>query len=96
MGAGFWISRYLLASAILFIILTVVEYSKGTTSQADILSALAWALVAVGHLHRLEILALPQSHGVRHVQRRHGQQAENQVLIENGQLHGSGHGHLAS
>ena len=46
MGAGFWISRYLLASGILFIILTVVEYSKGTTSQADILSALAWSLVA--------------------------------------------------
>lgn len=46
MGAGFWISRYLLASGILFIILTVVEYSKGTTSEADILSALAWSLVA--------------------------------------------------
>ena len=46
MGAGFWISRYLLASSILFIILTVVEYSKGTTSNADILSALAWSLVA--------------------------------------------------
>lgn len=46
MGAGFWISRYLLASGILFIILTVVEYSKGSTSKADILSALAWSLVA--------------------------------------------------
>lgn len=46
MGAGFWISRYLLASGILFIILVVVEFSKGTTSQADILSALAWSLVA--------------------------------------------------
>ncbi|OYO28651.1 hypothetical protein [Janthinobacterium sp. PC23-8] len=46
MGAGFWISRYLLASGILFIILTVVEYSKGTTSSADILSALAWSLIA--------------------------------------------------
>ena len=46
MGAGFWISRYLLASSILFIILAVVEYSKGTTTRADILSALAWSLVA--------------------------------------------------
>jgi hypothetical protein len=46
MGAGFWISRYLLASGILFIILVVVEYSKGSTSGADILSALAWSLVA--------------------------------------------------
>jgi len=46
MGAGFWISRYLLASGILFIILVVVEFSKGTTSQADVLSALAWSLLA--------------------------------------------------
>lgn len=46
MGAGFWISRYVLASGILFIILVIVEFSKGTTSQADILSALAWSLVA--------------------------------------------------
>ncbi|WP_300757225.1 hypothetical protein [Janthinobacterium sp.] len=46
MGAGYWISRYLLASGILFIILAVVEYSKGTTTQTDILSALAWSLVA--------------------------------------------------
>jgi len=46
MGAGYWISRYLLASGILFIILAVVEYSKGTPTQTDILSALAWSLVA--------------------------------------------------
>ncbi|MGK5079938.1 hypothetical protein [Janthinobacterium sp. HLX7-2] len=46
MGAGYWISRYLLASTILFIILTVVEYSKGTPGQEQILSALAWSLVA--------------------------------------------------
>ncbi|MBG6220058.1 MULTISPECIES: hypothetical protein [unclassified Janthinobacterium] len=46
MGAGFWISRYLLASSILFIILMLVEYSKGATSGADILSTLAWSLVA--------------------------------------------------
>lgn len=46
MGAGYWISRYLLASGILFIILAVVEYSKGTTTQTDILSALAWSLIA--------------------------------------------------
>ena len=46
MGAGFWISRYLLASGILFIILVVVEFSNGTTSQADVLSALAWSLLA--------------------------------------------------
>jgi heme/copper-type cytochrome/quinol oxidase subunit 3 len=46
MGAGFWISRYLLASSILFIILAVVEYSKGSANQASLLSALAWSLVA--------------------------------------------------
>lgn len=46
MGAGFWITRYLLASGILFIILALVEVSKGATSRNDILSALAWALVA--------------------------------------------------
>lgn len=46
MGAGFWISRYLLASSILFIILAVVEYSKGEPSKESILSALAWSLVA--------------------------------------------------
>ena len=46
MDAGFWISRYLLASSILFIILTVVDYSKGNVSKASLLGALAWSLVA--------------------------------------------------
>ncbi|MGK5040679.1 hypothetical protein ACQ4WQ_10065 [Janthinobacterium sp. GB1R12] len=46
MGAGFWISRYLLASSILFTILTVVDYSKGNTSMTTLLGALAWSLVA--------------------------------------------------
>lgn len=46
MGAGFWISRYLLASSILFIILTVVDYSKGNTNLTTLLGALAWSLVA--------------------------------------------------
>ena len=46
MGAGFWISRYLLASSILFIILTVVDYSKGNVGKASLLGALAWSLVA--------------------------------------------------
>ncbi|KQX01297.1 hypothetical protein ASC94_01220 [Massilia sp. Root418] len=46
MGAAFWIKRYLLAAVPLFAILAGVEYVKGTTSQADILSAGAWAAVA--------------------------------------------------
>jgi hypothetical protein len=46
MGAAFWIKRYLLAAVPLFAILAGVEYVKGTTSQADILSAGVWAAVA--------------------------------------------------
>ncbi|CDG83009.1 hypothetical protein [Janthinobacterium agaricidamnosum] len=45
-GMGYWITRYLLASGILFIILALVELSKGTPSTIDLLSALAWSLVA--------------------------------------------------
>ncbi|WP_107869123.1 hypothetical protein [Pseudoduganella sp. UC29_71] len=46
MGAAFWIKRYLLAAVPLFAILAIVEYVKGTTTQADILSAAAWAAIA--------------------------------------------------
>ena len=46
MGAMYWITRYLLASGILFGILVTVELTKDKTSTADVLSALAWALVA--------------------------------------------------
>lgn len=46
MGVLFWITRYALASGILFAILVAVEFSKGTTGTADILSALAWSLVS--------------------------------------------------
>ena len=48
MGAAYWIKRYLLAAVPLFAILAGVEYAKGTATQADILSALAWAVVAAG------------------------------------------------
>ena len=46
MGAMYWISRYLLASGVLFAILAGVEFTKGTPSRADILSSLAWAVMA--------------------------------------------------
>ncbi|CAN7313493.1 hypothetical protein LJR289_001599 [Pseudoduganella sp. LjRoot289] len=48
MGAAYWIKRYLLAAVPLFAILAGVEYAKGTPTQADILSAAAWAVVAAG------------------------------------------------
>lgn len=46
MNAMYWIIRYLLASGILFLILTVVEFSKGTPSTNDLLGTLAWSLAA--------------------------------------------------
>ncbi len=46
MGAMYWISRYLLASGVLFSILAGVEFTKGNPSGADILGALAWAVIA--------------------------------------------------
>jgi hypothetical protein len=46
MGAAHWIKRYLLAALPLFGILTLAEYVKGSTTQADILSAAAWAALA--------------------------------------------------
>jgi len=46
MGAAFWIKRFLQAAVPLFAILVAVEMVKGTTTQADILSAGAWAVVA--------------------------------------------------
>ena len=46
MGAMYWVSRYVLASTVLFAILAGVEFSKGSSSTNDILGALAWALLA--------------------------------------------------
>jgi hypothetical protein len=46
MGVLFWIKRYLMAALPLFLILAAVEWFKGTTTQDDYLSALAWALIA--------------------------------------------------
>ena len=48
MGALFWIKRYFQAAVPLFLILAAVEWFKGTTTQDDYLSALAWALIAAG------------------------------------------------
>ncbi len=48
MGALFWIKRYLLAAVPLFLILAAVEWFKGSTANADYLSAAAWALIAAG------------------------------------------------
>lgn len=46
MNAMYWIIRYLLASGILFLILTVVEFSKGTPGANELLGTLAWSLAA--------------------------------------------------
>jgi len=46
MGAAFWIKRYLLAAVPLFAILAVIEYSKGSATTTDYVSAAAWAAVA--------------------------------------------------
>lgn len=46
MHLAYWIVRYLLAAGILSAILVVVEYGKGTPTTADLLSAVAWAMLA--------------------------------------------------
>lgn len=46
MGIAYWIKSYLLAAGPLFLILAGVEFVKGSSSGADFLGALAWAMVA--------------------------------------------------
>lgn len=48
MGATFWIKRYLQAAVPLFVILSAVEWFKGSTAREDYLSAGAWALITAG------------------------------------------------
>jgi hypothetical protein len=46
MHLAYWIVRYLLAAGILSAILVVVEYGKGTPTTADLIGAVAWAMLA--------------------------------------------------
>jgi len=48
MGAAFWIKRYFLAAVPLFAILAGWEWIKGTTTNADIISAAVWSALAAG------------------------------------------------
>ena len=46
MNIAYWITRYLLASGILFLILFLVDLSKGATTRNEVLLTLAWSLAA--------------------------------------------------
>ncbi len=46
MQTRMWIFKYLAASGVLFVILSVVEFGKGHPGAGDLLGALAWSLVS--------------------------------------------------
>ncbi|MES2739700.1 MAG: hypothetical protein V4754_01930 [Pseudomonadota bacterium] len=46
MQTRMWIFKYLAASGVLFIILSAVEWSKGSPATGDFLGALAWSMLS--------------------------------------------------